>query len=195
MSYSNDQEEKGFQEAVILPFSTFQKCKFDEADNDSTKAKTILDSNLKTPIKMKLFEHERLLEKRKRELLPYSPVDKKTNEDGLTNDISVKFRPYVKSILEFMKSHPDEIGFNEKYEIRINQEFIPNSNLSDIFKYLMKSGVITKEEDIPDGTYRFLDKLYDLGMPKSWIRIKVPTRKSTRLTRELQYQQQEWDKW
>ena len=128
-----------FQEAVIIPMSLFQKCNFDKTERES-KSSELLSSNLKTPVKMKLFEHERLMEKRKRELLPHSLIYEKTGEDWLIHGIPEKFRPYGKSILEFIKSHPDELGYdNSNYEIRINGDFITNSNLTKITKILSNS--------------------------------------------------------
>ena len=182
-----------FQEAVIIPMSLFQKCNFDKTKKES-KSSELLTSNLQTPIKMKLFEHERVMEKRKRELLPHSPIYEKTDEDWLIQGISEKFRPYAKSILEFIKLHPDELGYdNSNYEIRINDDFIRNSNLGKILQFLMKSAIVTREEDIPLGTYSLLTKLYDLGMPKTWVKVKILVRRSSRIPPKTVEQQ--WLNW
>ena len=57
----------------------------------------------------------------------------------------------------------------------------------------MKSAIVTREEDIPLGTYSLLTILYDLGMPKTWVKVKIPVRRSSRIPSKTVEQQ--WLNW
>ena len=90
--------------------------------------------------------------------------------------------PYGKSIIDFIKSHEDEIGWDKDYHIRINSNIIPDSDLMKSLQHLMKNTVITKESDTPPGTYELLQKLIELGMPKTWVPSKLAIQRTTRGT-------------
>ena len=52
-------------------------------------------------------------------------------------------------------------------------------NIIELLKFTMKKGVITNEKDYPIGGKTFLEKLGAIGVPESWIKVKI-ARKGTR---------------
>ena len=169
------------REAVVIPLSVFNEYKIQERGIKSSSSKLLL-SKMESPAKMKLYNHHRILEKTRHELPKHSFTEKPSlEEDSILFSIPVKFKPYGKSILEFINAHPGDVGYNKKYEIRINSNFIPFSNIEKTLQFFMKNVVVTRGDDEPPGSLKLLDKLFDLGMPKSWVQIKIPTKQSERI--------------
>lgn len=165
-----------FQESVIIPLSLFKECKLNEI---SLEKPYILDNPaLDSEAKMKMFSQQKILSRSK--IAPrLKPAEDKPN-DEFTSSIPDKYKPYANSILDFMRKHPDEVGWDESNRVRIQSNTIPFSNLRDILHHFMKTTVVTKDSDVPPGTYQLFTKLHDLGMPKSWVPARFYTRKSGR---------------
>ena len=80
----------------------------------------------------------------------------------------------MKSILEFIEKNKELVNFDKKtLEIRIDDQLYIGSNLIKILQYFMKQLVVTEEKDIPVGAVKLYMTLHNLGLPKSWIKVKI----------------------
>ena len=168
-----------FQESIIIPLSLFKECKLDEGNLVGATQPNILNNTmLNSEEKMKLYNQQKLMDR-----IKMSPMMKPAQDSDntiFTDNIADKYKPYVISIVNFMRRHPDEVGWDRDYKIRIGPNIIPSSNLNETLRHFMKSTVVTRDSDIPPGTYQLVEKLFDLGMPKSWIPARFVFRKSER---------------
>lgn len=173
-----------FRESIIIPLTLFKKCKLDEIDAQHSDGSNILiNPAVDSSKKIKLYQQERILKRRK--IIPIQTATVTLSPrliDQLLSGVPPRFVPYGKSIIDFIKSHEDEIGWDKDYHIRINSNIIPNSDLMKSLQHLMKNTVITKESDTPPGTYELLQKLIELGMPKTWVPSKLAIQRTTRGT-------------
>ena len=158
--------------------SLFKKCKLDEISSNNSGQQILNNPTLESSEKMKLYNQKRILQ-REKHLTPYqetiTPIDY-----TIVNDIPKKYKPYAKSILEFMYKYPDVVHWGSDGLITLNGRLIPGSNIKKTLEYLMKTTIVTQEDDIPPGSHDLLFALYGLGLPKEWVPQKIPTRTSAR---------------
>jgi hypothetical protein len=128
---------------------------------------------------MRLYQQERLLGRKS--LSPLAQPSPYQDSDTLLANIPDRFRPYGKSIIELIKSHPDIVGWDKDHRIKLKGIIIPESDLGKTLQYFFKNVVVTRSSDVPPGTYELLEALHnELGMPKSWVQNKLTTRQSIR---------------
>ena len=181
-----------FKEAVIIPLSLFNKCKFGDTQEG------ILEG-LPPDVQMKLLQHDRLLNPkgnfkgsipRPFEIKVIEDGEKKTkmiessktplNEEVIKGAVSDINKPFVQSILEVIKPRPNEISWNDKFEIILNGRLLPETNIIDLIQFFMKETVVTNDNrDVPLNAFEIYEKLLELGIPKTWIKRK-PRRSALR---------------
>lgn len=161
-----------YKEAVIIPFSVFKQYEhlLERKDHNSYMH---LNPNEKN---YKLFQQNKLLSKQ------YSTTkitDDFSNADILNprkkfilSVIKSDQKPYVKSIFEIVDKHPQELHWNRNLEVIIESEILLGSDISEIFKFLTKTSVITNKQDIPIGSLSVFNKLTQIGVPPAWIAYK-----------------------
>ena len=165
-----------FEESIIIPLETYQKCHFDQ----STQDVDLLLSKLPSDVKMKLFNQMKIKSKRKDGPLPVESPTESLPVKDILNKIPIKDQPYVQAILKKLKPYRHDVKWDSNNEIMIDGKIIPGSNISDIFQYLTSNLTITSTKDIPIGAKEFYDKLMYLNIPGSWIKTKLPIRSSKR---------------
>ena len=175
-----------FQESIIIPVSLYKQCKLDNVDNSKLDSQEIsplnqilYDPTLSSDKKMKLYNQQKILSENK--LAPDIEPTRNYPNDNFTYIIPRKHKPYANSIIDFMRKHYTEVGWDQNHRIRIGSYVIPDSNLGESIKHYMKKTVITKDQDIPNGTYELLEKLLELGLPQEWVLAKPRMRISDRI--------------
>jgi hypothetical protein len=173
-----------FKEAIIIPFETFKKIqgnlpdiwKLHDKDNSLTE-------------KYKLNQQEKTLQKIYRSSPKTSELPKKNfdewNSEVIVKEIKTEQQPFVKSIIEIIKKHPDQINWNKTFQVAIDNDAIIGSNIIEIFKHLTRTSVVTRTSDIPTGTTQVHKKLLDLGVPSSWIAVKLKATRRRKLPEEM----------
>ena len=188
-----------FQESIIIPLSLFKKCQIEETirANIGTSEQILQNPTLHSAEKIKLYNQAKLLEQKNRADAVISPeVSRRVSEnetDTFLHGIPEKYKPYGKSIVEFIRKHPNEVGWDELHRIRVKGFVIPDSNLGESLKHFMKNTVVTKDSDIPPGTQMLQETLFDLGIPKSWFPVKYPTRTGRKRPRMDMDKTIKWD--
>lgn len=163
-----------FQESIIIPLSLFKKCRIAETvanGDDLTRNKILGNPQLHPSEKIGLYNQANILERsqKKVEHIREKPIDIAKEDDELLIGVQEKYKPYGKSIIDFIRKNPDDVGWDEQYRIRIKGWIIPNSNLNETLKHFMRNTIVTKESDIPPGTNILSETLFDLGIPKTWF--------------------------
>lgn len=176
-----------FHESVIIPLELFKKCKFEEAVSLNKHSKILDNPSLTADEKMKLFYQDSQFKKTK--LAPLISPDKQFDPTIFNSSIPERYRPYAESILKFIREYPEDVGWDKDYQIKIKSVTIPFSHLGKSLQHFMKNTVITKDSDVPPGTHALLERLLELGMPKTWVPAKIGLRKSSRDTKQL------WSNW
>ena len=163
-----------FKESIIIPLSLFKQCNF-----QTTKLSTSILENYDLPldVRMKMHSQQKHLDPKKasRAMVPIPPA---IGIDDIVREITTTNQPHVKAILERMKDH--DLKWNDAGEIILGGEVIQNSNIIDIMKALSKSTTIISDRDLPKGTGVLYQKLIDIGVPTSWIRLSFPRRTGRR---------------
>jgi hypothetical protein len=165
-----------FAESIIIPLSLYEKCKFAVEKKPTNKTEEILeDPLLPNDIKMKLLSQEKGSRKTTTTTLPPpSPPKSDEKEKGeslierhIISTTEKRNHPFVKSILEIISRHREEIRWDDQFELNIDGQIYANSNIIDIFRFLMKKKSTTPA---PIGAWELKDKLISaLGIPSSWI--------------------------
>lgn len=167
-----------FKESVIIPYEMFKKCQF---PTDENPTQNILDENLPSDVKMKLYtqaQHHTHREKTQE----HTDKQKHQDYDFIVQLLAEKNQPFAQSILNKMRERSDEVSWNKNLELVLDGKTYVDSNIIELFKYIMKNLVITRHSDVPRGAIDFMKKLYDIGVPKSWIKATM-ARESTRRPR------------
>ena len=175
-----------FSESVLIPYSLFRKCHLDVAEDNR-----LTDESLPVDVKLKLFnQDEKLREVKEKSKAKDKPKPNDTKEYGPEGDTSFivdlmpeKHQPAVSSILKKIKARSAEIGWNRELEVYIDSQLYSGSNIIELLKFVTKSLIITSDANIPIAGRAFLQKLHDIGVPKSWIKATIP-RQSTRRGRK-----------
>ena len=189
-----------FKEAVIIPLALFKRCNF--ADS-----KEPVLEGLPLDVKMKLLQHERLLNPKGKLPTPLqikvvkaeekepevstSGGEFSPNSDTITESVAQANRPFVQSILDIIQKNPDQIRWNENFEVIIDGKLYPNTNVVTIMQALMKHGVLTRDADLPEKLKVFHSKLLSLGVPKTWIKAKFQIVRATRKRRKAKWEEEE----
>ena len=155
---------------------------------EKNKAESILhDPNIPTDTKMKLYAQEKKLDKK-----PHAPTKQNTleqkhsrppktippvSEEDIISHLPSDAQPFVRSILHKMSQYQSQISYDHQMQIHIDGTPIPGSNIIEILRYLMKKMTITSDRDIPKGGLETRDKLLQIGVPQSWIRVKGRSRR------------------
>ena len=172
-----------FKESVIIPLSMYQKCQFATLRQTTGQdPDTILyDNSLKPDVKLKLYSQAKHLVRPSIESTPLPHQEEKREDDTsfIVELMPENDQPYVNSILKKIKQNESEIYWNNNLELIIDGTPHANSNIIELLKFTMKKGVITNEKDYPIGGKTFLEKLGAIGVPESWIKVKI-ARKGTR---------------
>lgn len=92
--------------------------------------------------------------------LPRGRIYTNTSKDKL---------PFVSSIIDIVEEKPDDIYWDNNYRLYIDKLEIRNADIVTIFQYLMKELIVTRDQDIPEGSLLVQNKLREIGVPKSWI--------------------------
>ena len=164
-----------FAQSIIIPLSLFKSCQFDKI-----KVKETTKDDLPPSKKLMLKDQEMLLKSKT------SNANQKTstelNYDDILDNISNKYRPHMRAILDEIIRNKDSISIdNETYEITIKDKQISGSNIIEIFKYFTKGKVVTSDEDVPIGTQELFNFLaHDLKIPSVWIPNKSLPKKQKR---------------
>ena len=172
-----------FSESVIIPLSLFKACQLTEITKDKNHDRRMILDDEKLPVEKKMLLYNQQQIKAPKSHTVESD-NKQSSDDRVYDDIliniSEKYRPQIKLILEIIRENPDIVSFDETtFAVKINGQQIENSNIVDILKDFTKNSVITKESDISNGTFHLYDTLVNtLDVPKSWIplTIKEPRR-------------------
>lgn len=158
--------EQDFSECVIVPIKLFSKCKFEKSKTD------ILDHPVLHPdVKVKLFHQKNKMGKVKH------LEEQKTFSRDLSaylDEFSVGKRPLAKSIFEYLVQNPNTISWNDDFEISINDQYFPMSNVVKLVQYVLGEIIMTSERDKPQGADSFVRALNDIGVPKEWMKIPQP---------------------
>ena len=94
--------------------------------------------------------------------------------DSILQNITIKNRPFANSILTRILQHPNLIRWNEKLEVSINRNTVPDSNISDLLKYVLGEKIITFTGlDVPQGGHEFYNILSEIDIPSSWFKIRL----------------------
>ena len=93
----------------------------------------------------------------------------------ILKNIDIAQRPNIKSILE--KLLDNNIKWNEQGEVILRNLTLFKSNIIDIMKYL--SGTIVYKDKLPYGLKEVWNILEEIGIPKSWIKVKIFKKKET----------------
>ena len=179
-----------FREAILMPMSLFKKCRIEEQLNienkNSTPSDILDDQRLYPSDKIKLYNQERIMKQNtdKQDSATNQYTTMPLEETELLRNITEKNKPYAKSILDFMRQFPDELGWDRYGRIRIGSHIIPNSDLSLTLQYFTNNAIITNSTHIPPGSLELETKLIDVGVPKSWIIVKRPISRNTRAKKQ-----------
>ena len=160
-----------FKESVIIPLKLFEKCFFEK------ETKIIQNETLPTDMKIKLHTQERIQLNRKQqqnEDKNKSEEIQKLPRDKILNTTAVVKQPFVNSIIDIIEKYRDIIYWDETYKLYIHKELMPQYNIIDIFGYLFKRAIVTKNTDIPNGSKEIYDILIEIGVPKPWIYVSFP---------------------
>lgn len=145
--------------------------------------------------KMMLFSQFQTEKKRKKknkfvsEQTTSRQFSKQFSGDHILQSIPKKDKPIVKAVLEIMREHPSEISWNNNNEVIIDGKVLENSNIVQMFLYMLKQLPVTRSRDSPVGISSFYGKLLSLNMPKEWIRQRLP-RVSRRIIQQSEKQKE-----
>jgi hypothetical protein len=170
-----------FKESIIIPLDMFSKCKFSsEEGGEEDEAAKLLDADIPSDIKMKLHSQKKKHSKNTNsdEQSRYEDVD------FIVQILPEKSQPFARSILQKISDHKGEISWNENLELVLDGRPLADTNIIELFKLISKNLIITRQsEDVPKGAHQFVDKLLEIGVPRSWITARFPRELSQRKTR------------
>ena len=90
--------------------------------------------------------------------------ERKLAVEVIVSALPKKFRNKAMSFLTHLLNHPQPlINWDERGEVSIKGEIIPNSHISDLVKYT----VSPFKSFIPNGFYKFNEVANEMGLPKS----------------------------
>ncbi len=135
---------------------------------------TTVAKDLPSSVRVKLYQQHHLGKVQPVTDSLINSAEKDTLPEALIID-SVKTvdKPTVKSILDKIRESKNAVSWTKNFEIVLNGNVIPNTNIVKIMQYLMKSKVVTNEKDVPTATSEFYQALIDqVNIPKAWIKQK-----------------------
>lgn len=172
-----------FKESVIIPLKMFETCSFKkEKDN------FLQQENYPSDVRLKLYNHERIRKRLRADKIKQTKLDEnKLVRTKILDVIPVTKQPFLNSIIDIIEKNPNDIKWNNNYELFLDGVIQPEYNIIQIFRFLTKSSVVTNEADIPSGAKVVYEKLLHIGVPKTWISMTFP-RVSQRVRQQLQPQ-------
>ena len=165
-----------YEKSILIPFDLYQRCHIDK-DKD---VDILLDKTIPSDKKLKLY-HQSVLQKQSSStpsLPTSSPSSAPLQDDTLDyiiHNIPDKDKPYVRSILDIIKSNPIEVNWSANSELILDNNIVRGSNLINLLLYFTNNLPVTRGDDVPLGANRLYQKLLSLGMPTSWVKVKPPT--------------------
>ena len=185
-----------FKESVILPYSLFKKCQF--APPEKLEHENILrDSTLPSDLKMKLYSQSKALSTKPTPEPEKKKADYRDENAYILQLMPEKDQPFISSILTKIAARKDEIHWNTELELNIDGKPYPGSNIIELLKFVVKNLIITSDIDVPIGAKDFVNKLYDIGVPKTWIKVsfprRMPKRKKVKSTQRSQLSDSDTD--
>ena len=180
----------------------FKKCNFEKPPKTNHEA--ILENpNLPSDVKMKLYNQAKVLSRQKEEDKgTFENVIETNHEDEDSYIIRLfpeKDQPFISSILDKIRDKKEQLSWNDNLEITIDNKLYRHSNIIELLKLIMKHLIITADMDIPIGAKDFVEKLSEIGVPKSWIRVtfrrQVPKRKAVTRISDKPFKIQRGEGW
>lgn len=174
-----------FKESIIIPYELFKKCNF-QTPSPPQHQEILKDMSLPSDLKMKLYSQSKALQQEKSpEIKETKPKHKPPDDtDFIVQLMPSKSQPFANSILQKIKGRPDDIKWNDNLEVTIGETFYAESNIVELLRFATKNTVVTSHTDIPIGGGEFLDKLFEIGVPRAWIKVsfrrKPPKRAAKR---------------
>lgn len=166
-----------YKEAVIIPYTLFK-----QYEHLFVKPNHNIPSLHSKEDDFKLMQQEKLLNKHYNIVQTSENLTKEElnpRKQFILSLIKKDQQPLLKSIFEIIDKHPQEIRWNKKLEVIIENEHMLGTDVAEIFKFLTKTSIITREQDIPVGSILVFQKLLQIGVPTGWIAHKErPTRKA-----------------
>ena len=156
-----------FTECVIIPLSTYnEKCK--EGKNALGKDWRLLyDDSVPSDVKIKLFNQSQKLRAPPPQLKQLETARRTSDTSSILENISPERKKFAEGILLRIARHPNFITWNEKLEVVINQEPIPQSDFIALLQY-----IVGDRKEPPTGARLFFQALKELGVPSSWMKLK-----------------------
>lgn len=168
-----------FKESVIIPYTMFKRCQFGTTPQKQEHETILQDPSLPSDIKMKLYSQAKATNTAK-SLQENDHSSTKTNQDHdhayIVQVMPEKDQPFASSILSKIDSREDEISWNNKLELLIDGKQYPESNIIELLRFVLKNLIVSSDMDIPKAAKEFVDKLQEIGVPKSWIKVSFPRR-------------------
>jgi hypothetical protein len=168
-----------YQEAIIIPLSLFKECKL--SDKKPDELASLLDNKSMPPDKKMKLYHE--LQRKRRHTSPKpeqkhlqprdNVLEPPSEEKYITKEISVEEQPYVASILANIRPFKNEISWDKDLQVEIDSKPMIGSNIVSLLQWVTNNVIVTRHSDIPIGALEFHDKLIKLGIPKSWLKVKI----------------------
>lgn len=106
------------------------------------------------------------------------------NDTVILNSVSSSIRPQATQLLDYLKTSPDLLKWNERGEIIYKNNLIPNSNLSDLITLILSQ---RKSLNHIIGKRQFLSVLDEINVPRLFIKNKhLSVTKPSKVTQQTQ---------
>ena len=167
-----------FSECIIIPLAIYKQHCIKDSDSDFD---LLYDPRIPSAEKIKWYAQNVKLRPPQSEYPKVeiaNPAESKVSGlqqdiDSILQNIMIKNRPFANSILTRILQHPDLIRWNEKFEVSINRNTVPDSNISDLLKYVSGEKIITSTGlDVPQVGREFYNILSEIDIPSSWLKIR-----------------------
>lgn len=113
-------------------------------------------------------KHEHLEKNAEKE--PPSPVKQEYEySQAIINAVPRSFQKQAQDLLQFIKSHPNTLRWNNKGEMIYKNENLPDSNIADLFHLIFTH---QKPKNLTAKT-EFLQALQELNVPKFYVKNKA----------------------
>lgn len=183
-----------YHESILIPLSKYNELgkqlnplskQVTEVVANNDQQKLLDDTTIPDDTKMKLYtQNKHLMHSLKTNQKPQldEPIKVITVNEDPINDFNIEDvvgnlnqndAPFVRAILLQIQKFPNVIYWNSKYELIINGEYFPGSDLFTLLKYVLGNLVITSSNDVPLAAYDFIVALKEIGVPNKWLKIST----------------------
>jgi hypothetical protein len=143
-----------YTESIIIPKKTFE------------------EQYLK--IKNNIKEDKALIKHRKNlQISQTREIPEKLKTIGIIENVPYEYQPFAENIIKTINKNRDHISWNDDYQLILNKQKIPGTDVIKLFQYISNSLIITKEKDLPKAADKFVNELLNLKIPNDWIKIKI----------------------